>query len=156
MPPANPTHDPNAWPKAYLLQLYDQAIAHGCVRISPLDEASAKSLTLSFYRIRRKADAASSGYIKPEFYLVTATRWTPEHGGSINLVYTKLPDDIPLPSITPISPTEIPNDIPEPTTLHTDIAASMDLDTSDIDVNDFVNSLRKEAAAKSNDAEELP
>lgn len=141
-----PVNDVKRWPKTYLLQLYTETIEAGCLRVHPIDEAAAKSLTQAFYRFRRKVDKSMDAYIQPEFQLVTATSWRPEFGGCFYLIYNTLPDNEALPGFTPISLDEATT-IFQPTPLPSH--ETLVLDVGEINVADFVKSLRSENADKS-------
>lgn len=140
------------WPKPYLLQLYAEAVTQGCIRVAPLSPADSKSLTQTFYRLRRRIDRDSRDYILPEYHLVTASAWQPDHGGCIYLIFSKAPDgEPPLPTISGVeagftlpTPAAAPVDNPAPDP----ILAGLELSVEDIDPADYLSALRAEAKAK--------
>lgn len=94
----------SAWPKPYLLEIYSRAVAEGCIRVRCDSEARAKSLILSFYRLRRRSDKQHVAFIRPEYHLVTGT-WEPDRG-TVLFTYSSLPDGSELPPIESVSQEE--------------------------------------------------
>lgn len=95
------------WPKPYLLSILEQAVAQGCIRVGPFarGRAEVKSLIASLNRIRRKKDKAHDSFIRPEYHLVTYTY--EEARGTLLVTYNTLPDNIALPGIHSVSPSEL-------------------------------------------------
>lgn len=102
MTEAEPNTKGRVWPRRYLLQVYDLAIANGLVEIAPISQTDAISLTQSIYRLRRRSDASNVSFITPEHHLVTMSAWRPDKGGVIYAMFDKTPDGEPLPDLTPI------------------------------------------------------
>lgn len=136
---ASPPISTSSWPKTYLLKLYQDAISHGALRVGPLSQKQAKSLKASFYRLRRRADKSAANFIEPEFQLVTATEWDPATG-CIYIVYSALPEHMALPEVTPVEGVPASLAAPIPTS---DLPEDLVLDTEELDVEDFVSSLRR-------------
>lgn len=95
------------WPRAYLLQIHDEAIRHGFIWIEPISEGDAKSLRQRLYRLRRRSDKATAAYILPEYHLVTVGAWQPEGGGRMPVIYNRLPSGSALPTLRPATPEEL-------------------------------------------------
>lgn len=155
--PPHATPPQPIWPKPYLLELYAQAVAQGCIRVGPLPEEAAHSLTQSFYRLRRRADKNTAAFLIPEYQLVLVTPWQPSAEasplGHIYIIFNAVPADVPaLPAFSKADPAEIleapgleissqpMSQLPLP-----------DVDTSAIDVNDFLKGLREAAAQREED-----
>lgn len=139
----------SAWPKAYLLEIYAQAVQHGHVLLHPITEERASSLTKALYAIRRRSRPGESAatFILPEYHLVTVGLWRRDNSGTLPIYYTT--SDQPLPTITPVpnSAVALPQPAahqPLPTTPSAD---DMDLTPSDID--DYVAGLLAESQGKS-------
>lgn len=98
---------PIAWPKPYMLQVYEKALAEGWCRLvfkGEDIERQVKSFIASFYRLRRRSDTQHRSFIKPEYHLVSCT-YEP-HRNSVLVTFNKLPDGHELPTIESISPDE--------------------------------------------------
>jgi hypothetical protein len=154
----------SVWPRAYILQLYNQAIEQGCIRVGPLTEPEAKSLTQSFYRLRRRSDSNTAAWILPEFQLVTVSKWQEgaDQLGFLFFMYDSVPEGANLPAITPVDPATVTHLLhaqPRPTpALEAPVADPLglaDLDVSNIDLDDFLTSMRKSAAGDDTPIEEL-
>lgn len=95
------------WPRPWLIGLYEQAIAEGCIRIVLRSETAEerevewKSFRASFLRIRRRKDADPIIASSPEFALVSL-RFERETG-KVLLIYSALPDGEQLPVIESVS-----------------------------------------------------
>lgn len=103
------------WPKPYLLQLYQQAVEEGCLRIK-LRGASVEendeeyaSFKAAFYRLRRRRDGNYMAIIRPEYQMVQLKY--EKAAGKVLLIYSKLPDDDLLPAIESVKGTV---DLPQP------------------------------------------
>ena len=151
--PSRETTDPTRWPKPYLLQLYKEAIAAGCIRVGPIDRVSAKSLTQSFFRFRRRKDKSVASFVEPEFQLVGVSRWTPDHGGCIYIIYNSMPESQQLPGFMAVSMDEVTT-LSDPAEESAGLPPDLVLNTDEINPEDFVESLRKESAAKSGKPQE--
>ncbi len=107
------------WPRNYLLRLYAEAVANGCIIVEPITETQARSLTATFYRLRRRSDKQNAYFIPPEYHLVTILNWRPTNGGQLPIVYTSLPDGEQLPPWRAASPDEVqPQPQLPPATVH--------------------------------------
>jgi hypothetical protein len=86
------------WPKTYLLEVYNQAVSKGCIRLDfGGDAVKARGFMGSFYRFRRSADRSSKAFVRPEFHLVQCT-WEPRRG-TVLVTYSSLPDGHELPQL---------------------------------------------------------
>lgn len=100
------------WPRAYLLQIHQEAVAHGLIFIERIDEADAKSLKQRLYRVRRRSDTSTATFILPEYHMVTVGEWEPfppshpVYPGRLPIIYNRTPDGKPLPTIRPATPEE--------------------------------------------------
>lgn len=100
------------WPRAYLLQIHQEAVTHGLIFIEQIDAADAESLKQRLYRVRRRSDKSTATFILPEYHMVTVGTWEelpsshPAHPGRLPIIYNKTPDGKPLPSIRPATPEE--------------------------------------------------
>lgn len=106
------------WPRAYLLQIHAQAVAHGLIFLEKISEVDAKSLKQRLYRIRRRSDKSTATFVPPEYHLVTVGKYQPMEGpdapGRLPIIYSSLPDGKALPHIRAATPEEIANAIPLP------------------------------------------
>jgi hypothetical protein len=159
-----PTESPaqRNWPKPYLLQCYAEAVAQGCIRISPIEESAVPSFRQTFYRLRRRVDREARAYILPEYHLVTVSAWSPDYGGCVYLVFSSVPDnEPPLPTISGVEPgfqLPVPIARPTPPPPPADFSpdapipvSDLQLDVSDIDPDDYLSALRQAAAERTND-----
>lgn len=117
---------PYNWPIPYLLQIYEKAVAEGCMRVRLHgDEKKFTSLRAAFHRIRRRSDKRHATLIRAE-YEACSMVWEPDTGCAL-VIYSALPDGQELPefesvdekrSITPataIAPVvEDPTELDEP------------------------------------------
>jgi len=148
------------WPRAYLLQIYDEVVKQGFIWIGPIGQDDAKSLRQRLYRLRRRADKAMAPYILPEYHLVTVGQWQPENGGRMPVIYNQLPTGQELPGISGATPEELELGLarltqpllPAPATVDhqslLETIANTDLTLEPGEVNDYVNDLIKKAKAK--------
>lgn len=106
------------WPRAFLLQVHAQAVAHGLVFLENISQADAKSLTQRLYRVRRRSDKSTATFIPPEYHLVTIGKWQPMEDnaapGRLPIIYNALPDGKALPHLRPATPEEMVAAIPLP------------------------------------------
>ncbi len=93
----------NNWPKSYIFQVHQQAVAHGFIWLDPISAEDARSFTARFYRARRRADTSMAAFIPAEYHLVTVGRWEPGPTGTgrLPIIYSQRPDDVALPGIVP-------------------------------------------------------
>jgi len=137
------------WPRGFLLKIYEQAVEHGVIVLEPISQADAVTLRARLYRLRRRADTSMAPFIAPEYHLVSVGRW---HDDKLPIIYDRLPDSIPLPSIRPASSDELdaleisvmPIPLADPTTLLGNLEA-VDLDLRPEEVDSFVDDLIKSA-----------
>lgn len=89
------------WPRGYLLSIYAAAVANGHVVLSPISEPAARSLTQTFYNLRRRSrpGEANASFIQPEYHLVTVGKWSPDNGGTLPIMYSSTPDGLPAISV---------------------------------------------------------
>jgi hypothetical protein len=145
---ATPTEN---WPKTYLLQVHEQAVANGFIWIKPISEADAKSLRDRLYRIRRRSDTSMAAYIPPEYHLVMIGVWEEEDGGRLPIIFDRRPDGLPLPSIVVPSGEEVEAYIPAPRIIEPSPpidVESLDVTIDEDDIGSYVDNLRKRAAKK--------
>jgi hypothetical protein len=93
-----------SWPKTYLLAVYSRALAEGCVRLPLPDEATFRSFSQAFYRLRRRSDSQHASFILPEYHLIFCT-WEPDRGTCL-VTYDALPDGMQLPPIQSVDATD--------------------------------------------------
>lgn len=144
------------WPRAYLLQLYNEAIAQGYIWVQPISRTEATGLRMSFYNLRRRSTTSNASIITPEMHLVTVGSWqagaTDPDMGRLPFLYSKLPDDIPLPDIIGASGEEIAQlremEMPEPPAPVPFDIPEAELTLAPADVTSFVERMKASAAAK--------
>jgi hypothetical protein len=98
---------PANWPRPYIMQIYAEAVKHGFVWINNLEPGPAASLKMSIYRARRRSDTSNKTLIAPEYHLVTVGQYDIVKR-RMPVMYNKLPDGEPLPSITTEYDEELP------------------------------------------------
>lgn len=129
---------PTIWPKTFLLQLYTDAVEQGCLRVSPITEDQAKSLSAAFYRFRRAADRTVAHFIQPEFQLCTVSKWTQHHNGSVYIIFSAMPEGQSLPTVTAVDPAEMRQIFAPPAPAED---PDLVIDTADINIDDYIQSL---------------
>lgn len=160
-----PTTD---WPRAFLLQVHAQAVAHGLIFLENISKEDAKSLTQRLYRVRRRSDKSTATFIPPEYHLVTIGKWqeTDDHTapGRLPIIYSALPDGKHLPHIRPATPEEMVAAIPLPqpeaplAPLSPDAILS-NLENADLtlkpeEIDSFVSDLLKSAKRRQDDGDD--
>lgn len=147
------------WPRAYLLQVHQEAVAHGLIFIEGIDEADAKSLKQRLYRVRRRSDKSTATFILPEYHMVTVGEWEafppshPAYPGRLPIIYSRTPDGKDMPRIRAATPEEaseafaVPahRELPTPITPETLNLESADLSLKPGEIDDFVAKLTKSA-----------
>lgn len=142
------------WPRAYLLQIYADAVRSGIIMLEPISEADASSLKQRLYRLRRRSDKALAPFILPEYHLVTVGKWRDSPaGGVLPIIYNQLPDGKALPAIRPATADELGEALmsPEPQGLILDpeeILANLDskeLTLEPAEIESFVADLMAKA-----------
>jgi hypothetical protein len=111
--PSQPTLAASAWPKPYLLEVYETALREGYARLDfKGDTGKAKSFIQAFYRLRRRSDAQHKHFVKDAYHLVSCT-WEKERG-TLLVTYSRLPDGHDLPEIQAVDPSELSRKFAEP------------------------------------------
>lgn len=143
-----------AYPRSYLLGIYNAAIEHGHILLSPITQQQAKSLSMALINQRRRASTTNAQFILPEFHMVTVGTWRPDDGGTLPILYSSSPDfDLPTirtlqgETIALTEPKKLPPATPTPTANLADFIDDLEVDAEDpdFDAGSYVEQLRREA-----------
>lgn len=105
-----PSNKSVSYPRALLLGIYTAAIEQGFVWVNDVPQADYTSLKMQLQRLRRRSDKSNSSFITPQHHLCTIGAWEPGPGGRgrFPVMFDKMPDERPMPSLTSASGAAIP------------------------------------------------
>jgi hypothetical protein len=99
--PNNNSTRTSAYPRHFLLDIYNKALTTGNCSVYPVTREEASKIVASFYRLRRRSTSSNASFITPEMHLVSAAEWHPHNGGTQSFIFNKQPDHLAaLPNVT--------------------------------------------------------
>lgn len=145
------------WPRAYLLQIYEQAISNGMVWIEPISPSQATSLRMALYRLRRRSDSNNAAFITPQHHLVTVGAYDPARQ-RLPILYNRLPE-AELPAIHAATGEELALalDPPAPATPPSSLVetaeilnSAAEIQIDETDILSYVERMKRNALEKKN------
>lgn len=148
-----PSNSSISYPRAFLLSIYNGAVAEGFIYIEPVKQADYPSLRAQFYRLRRRADTSNKSFIIPEHHLVTLGPWEPGPSGRGRCAasFDKMPEGVPtLTTRAGDVLASAPPELHEQPAIMLPPAASLELTPSELQldeggIDDFVSRMMKNA-----------